>query len=412
METSDMVISSDSHILEPPGLWTSRFPLRLKDKAPRVVRTAVQDEWWLDDEMILPVAGPFIQASFRNQVYGDKQFGKMEIQDWDAIACGRWEDVMPGAYDPKEFLKDNALDGVHAAVIYPGVGLIWYRRPNSEVLREIFRSYNDWIAEFCSSDPNKLRGVAMILLDDVEDSVKELERCHKMGLTGAQIPTYPEPHHRYSNEWYEPLWEAAEALKMPLSLHIQSWRPQPMFGYLNEWSKTKPWLAELVGDNTGGLAFTEPVDFLATTDFWARKGIGEMIFSGVFERHPNMHVVAVEYDTGFVPYFLGRMDWTYHEFPDITAHMGGDKTARFKNDMLPSDFWRQNVRLTFQEDPLGMRLRDLIGVETLMWGNDYPHRESTWPRSMEKIEETFRGVTQEEKRMIIGGNTAKLYNIT
>ena len=92
---------------------------------------------------------------------------------------------MPGAYKPKEFLKDNELDGIHASVIYPSVGLIFFKRPNSPLLRALFQTYNDWIAEFCSEDPNRLRGVAMILLDDIEESVKELETLSSDGLGGG-----------------------------------------------------------------------------------------------------------------------------------------------------------------------------------------------------------------------------------
>ena len=80
--------------------------------------------------------------------------------------------------------------------------------------------------------------------------------------------------------------------------------------------------------------------------------------------------------------------------------------------MTPSDFWRRNIRVAFQEDPLGLQLlRELIGPETMMWGNDYPHRESTWPRSLEAIEETFQGVPEDERAMIVGGNATKLYSI-
>ena len=416
MVANHRVISADSHIVEPADLWTSRAPRKFKDQVLHVRRGENFDEWCMGDEMVVPAAGALIQASFRNKVYEDKQFGKLEVQDWDTIPTTRMEHVMPGAYIPKEFLKDNELDGVHASVIYPSVGLILYKRPNSPLLRETFRMYNDWIAEFCSEDLNRLKGIAMILLDDVEDSVKELERCHKMGLAGAQIPTYPEPHRPYDDPWYEPFWEAAEALKMPLGMHIQSWRPQPIFGQMGPaMSALEPDVARFIGDSPTpgsipGIGF-KPVDFLATADFYVRRSIGEMIFSGVFERHPNLSVVAVEYDCGFVPYFLGRMDWTYMEFSDFTYHLGGDSQPRFKNDMVPSDFWRQNVKMTFQEDPLGMLLKDYIGVESFMWGSDFPHRESTWPISMQKIDQTFRGVSDEEKALITSGNVAKLYGI-
>ena len=378
MVSSYKVISADSHIVEPPDVWTSRAPRKYKDQVLHVRNGEVTDEWWFGDQHMGNMGGAVIQVGFRNKVYEDKQFGKLEIQDWDSTPTNRWEHVMPGAYDPKEFLKDSELDGVHASVIYPSIGLILFKRPNSPILRETFKMYNDWMAEFCSEDLNRLKGVAMILLDDVEDAVKELRRCHDMGLAGAQIPTYPEPHRPYDDPWYEPFWEAAEALKMPLGMHIQSWRPQPIYGQMGPMSALEPDVARFIGEKQDAGAMSafgqlfKPVDFLATGDFYVRRAIGEMIFSGVFERHPNLSVVAAEYDCGFVPYFLGRMDWTYMEFSDFTYHLGGDSQPRFKNDMVPSDFWRQNVKMTFQEDPLGMLLKDYIGVESFMWGATSP----------------------------------------
>ncbi len=425
MTAMHKIISADSHIVEPPDLWTSRAPAKYKDQVPHIVHGEVLDEWWIGNEFIQPAASTLVQAGHRNKVYEDKQFGKLSAEDWDNAPTRRWESVMPGAYQPKVFLKDNELDGIHASVIYPSVGLIFFKRPNSPLLREIFKTYNDWMAEFCSENPNRLRGVAMILLDDVAESVKELERCHNMGLAAAQIPTYPEPHKPYDADLYEPFWEAAEALRMPLGLHIQSWRPQPIYGQMGPASAQEPEVARFIGEQVVGEdgrtgmaekglqvnAAFKPVDFLATTDFYVRRAIGEMIFSGVFERHPKLYVVGVEYDTGFVPYFLNRMDWTYKEFADFTYHLGGGKQPRFKNDMLPSDFWRQNVRMTFQEDSLGLFLREQIGVETMMWGSDYPHREATWPISQQKIDEFFDGLTIEERTMITGGNAAKVYNV-
>ena len=169
-----------------------------------------------------------------------KQFEKLAVEDWEQRATGRWEDVMPGAYEPKEFLKDHDLDGVHASVIYPSLGLVLFTRPNSRALSETFKAYNDWIAEFCSEDPRRLRGNGMILLDDVDEGVKEMERCAQMKLGGVMIPTYPEPHRPYSDPLYEPFWEAAEGLGMPLALHIECWRPQPIAGGLGAHCRRAP----------------------------------------------------------------------------------------------------------------------------------------------------------------------------
>ena len=219
-----------------------------------------------------------------------------------------------------------------------------------------FTGHNDWMAEFCSYSPERIIGVGMILLDDVQQSVKELQRCKDMGLRGAMIPCYPEPRHPYSHERYEPFWEVAEGLEMPLSLHISTVRGQPEAGWLGPMSSVDPKIAEFIGHHE---PLPRPVDLLATTDYYVKRGIGEMIFSGVFERHPKLMTVCVEFETGFVPHFLNRMDFAYKDFPD-RHQLTGD--GRFKNGMLPSDFWYRNVRITFQEDPLGLQLlRHLVG---------------------------------------------------
>ena len=406
MENGNRIISADSHIYEPPDLWQSGAPARMKARLPHVRRVDGNDQWWWNDDFILDVAGPLIQSAERNAVYDDKQFGKLGIEDWNAKLGGTWDDVMTGAYIPQDFIKDHDLDGVYASVVYPSIGLLLFGWPNSPELRQVFKSYNDWLADFCSHDPNRIIGVGMILLDDVEDSINELRRCKEMGLLGAMIPCYPEPRFPYSDPMYEPFWEAAEGLGVPLSFHISTMRGQPAAGWLGPMSSVDPKIAEFVGHKQ---PLPPPVDFLATTHYWACRGIGDMIFSGVFERHPKLMAVCVEFETAFVPHFLRRMDFTYVDYPDRNQ-LSGD--GRFKNDMKPSDFWYRNVRITFQEDPIGLqRLRDLIGVHTMMWASDYPHREGTWPESLRAIDENFQGVPEDERSKIVWHNAAELYSI-
>ena len=94
------------------------------------------------------------------------------------------------------------------------------------MLAEIFRIYNDWLAEFCKAFPDRLKSVAMINLDDVKSGVKELERCAKMGLGGAMISVYPPPGREYNLPEYDILWAAAQDLQIPLTLHVTTARPQ------------------------------------------------------------------------------------------------------------------------------------------------------------------------------------------
>jgi predicted TIM-barrel fold metal-dependent hydrolase len=135
-----------------------------------------------------------------------------------------------------------------------------------------------------------------------------------------------------------------------------------------------------------------------------RNAIAAIIFAGVFERYPTLRVGAVEFEVAWAPYFLARMDNVYSE------RAVGRKHERFKDGMLPSGFFRRNVFISFQEDELGVQLRALIGVENLMWGSDYPHAESTFPKSREIVERILKDVSDDEKPMIAGTNVARLYH--
>jgi predicted TIM-barrel fold metal-dependent hydrolase len=128
----------------------------------------------------------------------------------------------------------------------------------------------------------------------------------------------------------------------------------------------------------------------------------DMIFSGVFERYPRLTVAIVEFELSWAPHILTSMDYTYRE-----RH--GEAIYRFKDGRKPSDFFHRNVVLSFQEDAIGIRLRDVIGVDNMMWGSDYPHSESTFPRSRKILAEILAGVPEAEQAKIVGGNTARVY---
>jgi predicted TIM-barrel fold metal-dependent hydrolase len=142
--------------------------------------------------------------------------------------------------------------------------------------------------------------------------------------------------------------------------------------------------------------------FLCNADHWVRMSIADMIFSGVFERYPHLQIGAVEHGFSWVPHFLDRLDYPY------TQRVQQDR-YRFKENMLPSDYSHRNVFLGFQEDALGIQQRGLIGVDQFLWGSDYPHVESIFPRSRQIIEEILAECTEEEKAKIAGGNAARIY---
>ncbi len=284
-------------------------------------------------------------------------------------------------------MKDMDADGVDVSIVYPTVGLLLYSVPDSALLTEIFRTYNDWLAEFCAAIPKRLKGIAMINVDDVPSGVTELERCAKMGLAAGMITVSPIDGKGYDHPEYERLWAAAEDLGTPLGLHIATNRPGAgqQFGVGEDRQRTSQ-------------------SFLANADHWVRMSLADMVFSGVFERHPKLQIGSVEMELSWIPHFLDRIDYTY------TQRVQQDR-YRFKEDMLPSDYIHRNVFFGFQEDALGISQRDIIGVDNLMWGSDYPHVESTFPRSRQIIEEILVDCTEEEKAKIVGSNAAKVYGL-
>ena len=134
-----------------------------------------------------------------------------------------------------------------------------------------------------------------------------------------------------------------------------------------------------------------------------RKSLGELICSGVFERHPKLRVGSIEHELSWAPFFLFQADYCYTDRP-----LRGD-WHRFAPGVLPSDFFKRNCFLSFQEDAVGIRVRDVLGDETLMWGSDYHHTESTFPRSREITAKTLVGVTPEEQQLVQRDNVAAIY---
>lgn len=346
---------------------------KFKDRAPYLAHEETTDQWYVDRDMKFGTIGVAGQAGQR-------------FEDASMLTLGGvYEEKIPkGGYDPHAHVKDMDLDGVAAGVLYPTQVLSVFNVPDSELLSDIFRAYNDWLADFCKPYPDRLKGVPVINLDNVSDGVAELERCAKMGLVGAIIATTP-LEHRYDHPMYEPLWAAAQDLRAPLSIHVGNVR-----------SKVK--LDSVFSDELNNDAV-----LFANEDSSMRVSLSAIILSGVFERYPKLRVGAVEFEVAWAPYLMRRLDDTYKD------RVAGQVGYRYKGDALPSDFFRENVFIGFQEDDLGMQMRHIVGVDNLTWGSDYPHGESTFPKSREILESILKGVPEDEQAKIAGGNCAALY---
>src|SRR5919197_5000925 len=365
-----LILSSDSHVFEPPDLWTTRIDAAYRGRAPRMQRINGVDQLVVEAQQVIAGIGLISNAGAR-------------FEAPETISSqGRFEDVHQGGYDPAQHLKDMQLDGVAGAVLYPSQGLFYFKVADTQLMSAIFRAYNDWLAEFCRTDPARLKGIAMISMDDVPSAIRELERTARLGLAGAMITEYPAEDRRYDQPEYEKFWAAAAALQMPLSLHTATRRQGKIRG--------------------AGPGTLRDASSRETKAFYPALSMCDMIFSGVFERHPRLILAIVEFELAWVPHVLSSMDYTYRE-----RH--GEAIYRFKDGMRPSDFFRRNVMLSFQEDAVGIRLRDVIGVDNMMWGSDYPHSESTFPQSRKILAEILADVPAAEQAKIVGANAARVY---
>lgn len=366
------IISSDDHVMEPRDLWTSRAAPKFRERVPCVVRLDDGDDWWYTDG----IKGLTLASGAQTGVRFD---GNQSLSFNDTF-----DRIRPGGYDPDKRIEDMDSDGIDTSVLYPNQGCFLYMLPDTQLFNVIAEIYNDWLAEYCGGHRDRLKGIAIINLDDIGWAVKELERCKTLGHSGAMIPVFPPPGRGYNRPEYDPFWAAAQDLAMPLSLHEVTNRPGSV--------------PELVDIETIG------PEFLCNVDYWVRMSISQMIFGGVFERFPRLLVGSIEHELSWAASFLERLDYTYTQRAQL-RHW-----HRFDEDMLPSDYFHRNVFLGFQEDALGIRLRDVIGTDCLQWGSDYPHIESTFPRSRQILDEILADCTDEEKAKIAGGNAARVYD--
>jgi predicted TIM-barrel fold metal-dependent hydrolase len=371
------VISADSHIVEPPDLYESRIEPKFRSRAPRMerhrTRTGQEYDAWYFEGMRVGTVGSVIQAGRRFEDPGSIDF------------LGVWEDVRKAAYEPHAMLAELELDGVWGACLQPSQGLFWYRLPDSELLSALCRAYNAWIADFCRAAPGRFKGIGMLNVDDVDDACQELERCAEQGLAGAFIPVHPLADRPYRHASYDRLWWTAQDLAIPLLLHVATMR-----------------------GGIPGSEFTTDINQLtaaglANSDYWVRYSLTAMIFAGVFDRYPRLKVGSVEHETAWVPHWLRQMDFTYQERPALS------RAWRSRHAMLPSEYWQRNMFVEFMEDDCGIRMRDVIGVDNMLWGNDFPHAESTWPKSREFLDRIFAGTPDEDRRKITADNAAKLF---
>ena len=367
------LISSDSHVSEPPDLWVERLDTKYRDRAPRVVLNPEGQE-----------GAYFVYEGYppHNLAIG-LGAGRTPEELAAFLKTGTYADARPGGWDPAQRLPDMELDGVEAEVLYTTLGFRLFWLKDAGLQRACFRVYNDWLAAYCSYAPRRLKGLALISLYDPKEGAQELERCAKLGLKGAMIWCSPPADQPYSSEIYDPFWAAAQDLDMPVSLHAITGMERIPWEY---------------GAEQRAMRST-------VTPHEIEKSFSILILSGVLERFPRLKIVSAENNCGWLPYYLQRMDRGFARFgPSGTVTPWPTKLT-----LKPSEYFRRQMYCTFIDDSFGVASRHWIGVDNVMWSSDYPHTASTWPHSRDIIARDFKEVSEGEKRKIVRENAAQLY---
>jgi predicted TIM-barrel fold metal-dependent hydrolase len=368
-DTGYKLISADSHVVEPPDLFEKRLPAALRARAPKLGSWNGGSAWLI--EGLEPVPLPATAATGSGYRL-DAQTTKKPVA---------FEDVIPGLYDPAQRLLVQDSDSVDAEVLYPSAGL-WDNIKllnDAELKYACVRAYNDWIAEFCSHNPNRLIGIGKIPTSSVDDACAELRRCVKdLKLRGVVVDAWPSGSTVAGRPDDDPFWALVNELQVPVTLHFAVGPEVETIPTGNVVPGLKPQMAE---------------------------NVLPLAASGVFDRFPNVQVVLGHGDASWAIHWL--------EFSDIyylrQRHLG-QYTLQDK-DALPSDYMRKHVWFTFHQDRPAMRNLQNLGKAHLMWASHFPYDDSNWPDNYQQAARVIGEAPAESRQALMAGNVARLYRL-
>lgn len=368
------IISADCHINEPPHVFDG-VPAKLKDRAPKMLRGSDGGDGWSFD-------GKTPKRTFGIEATAGRAAGDKKISGL------RFDEILPGNYQGKAHVEDMDKDGIDVSIVYPAYAAQAYVMPDRELGVACMRSYNDWIVgEFQGASPSRIIGLPLLPVDDGMDvCLAEFDRCVKAGAKGLLIPGLPErPYH---DPYYERLFARASETGIPLTFHRTfGGKPQEA-----DWDG----IADLK-ISAGGTVWR----FFSATRIFTY-----LLYAGVFDRHPNLKIVAAEVNMGWMPFWMQTMEQNY----DVRSAL---KDETILSDRALADHMGTNLFVTILDDAVGFGLVATHPwlAEAAMWSSDYPHSVTLWPRSRQILAELGKDLRQDQLDKIAFGNAARVYGI-
>jgi predicted TIM-barrel fold metal-dependent hydrolase len=375
------IVSVDDHLIEHPRVWQDRLPQKHRAAGPRIEEVEGKHLWHYDGQ-VYPTIG-------LNAVAGKPR------EEWGMDPV-RYEDMIPGCYDPVARVQDMDLDGVQAALCFPSfpgfAGSTFFRAKDRELAQLCIQAWNDfYLDEWCPTAPDRFIPMGIIPFWDISAAVKEAERIAAKGARTISFPDSPVPFGlpSFHSDHWDSLWHVCSDTKMPISLHFGSGGFVPGFSFgaqqLDPDSFARP-----------DAPFVVAVALFSSNLMWTTV---DLLFSGKLQQFPELQFSLAEGGIGWVPYVLERSDysWDRHKY-----------YQKIDFDTRPSDLFRQHFWGCFIDDEHGLANRHSVGVERIMLEIDYPHSDSNWPNSRKRAGEVLANVPDDEAEMIVESNARRM----
>jgi uncharacterized protein len=297
--------------------------------------------------------------------------------------AGFFNRAMPaGAGEPHARITVQEQDGVAAEILFPNNGMAIFGMER-EVQEVAFPIYNDWLAEFCSVAPKRFFGVPCVSVYNIDGAVDELHRSLNNGLTGVMVWQVPDPALPFTTRHYDPLWKAAADAEAPVHMHI-----------LTGHSYARSHQSTVGYEKIRGSVNHKQNDTI--------NALFDMLFSGVFTRFPKLRLVLAESECGWLPFILQQWDYYYHRFKN---------KDELPIDRKPSEIFFDHVYCTWLEDYSGTRQFTWWGQDNLMWSNDFPHSNTTFPHSRNNVIRHIGNLAHDVQMKLIRDNAIQLYRL-
>ena len=377
------VIDVDTHISEPPDVWTARVSRKWGDRIPHVVKIGRKDMWVIGEKPIMPTG-----------ITATAGFDGLLPNFPDTLA-----DANPASHDAKARLAHMDAEGIYAQILYPNVGGFgsakFLELEEPELMLECVRAYNDFLIDWCSADPKRLLPIMATPFWDVEASVVEIERCAKNGhkgvLFGSQTHCFGQPH--LVDRHWDPIWAAAQDSQLPISFHIGS-------GDMSDLLDGGPGL----GLRTS-LARSSAQLFMENANC-----VADLIFGGVCHRFPKLDFVSVESGVSWMLFAVEAFDWQWKNSGLISEHP--------EYDLLPSEYFRRQIYACFwfEEQALGKAIE--LYPDNILYETDFPHPtsmspgpQSTADHPRDYAERALGDLPEELIEKVVHGNAARVYHL-